>query len=78
MPTRYDLDREGLETLLADQPRYRVDQVWEGLYRQGRDLTAITNLPLALRTDLAQRLPLGLAEVARRVGDAGETVLRFA
>ena len=74
MPTRYDLDREGLQTLLADQPRYRVDQVWEGLYRQGRDLTAITNLPLALRSDLAQRLPLGLAEVARRVGDAGETV----
>ena len=74
MPTRYDLDREGLGALLADQPRYRVDQVWDGLYRQGRDPDAITNLPLALRAELAQRLPLSLDEMARRTDDGGETV----
>jgi 23S rRNA (adenine2503-C2)-methyltransferase len=74
VPTRYDLDREGLGALLADQPRYRVDQVWDGLYRQGRDPDAITNLPLALRAELAQRLPLSLDEMARRTDDGGETV----
>jgi 23S rRNA (adenine2503-C2)-methyltransferase len=48
--------------------------VWDGLYRQGRDPEAITNLPLALRSTLAERLPLALEEVARRTSDGGETV----
>ena len=38
---RYDLDRAELAELLAGEPRYRVDQVWQGLYEQlaepGRD-----------------------------------------
>ena len=33
-PTRYDLTREQLAELLAGTPRYRVDQVWGGLYSQ--------------------------------------------
>ena len=74
MPSRYDLDRGDLEAFLADQPRYRIDQVWDGLYRQGRDPEAITNLPLALRSSLAEHLPLALDEVARRTSDGGETV----
>jgi len=74
VPSRYDLDRGDLEALLADQPRYRVDQVWDGLHRQGRDPEAITNLPLALRARLAEHLPLALREVARRTSDGGETV----
>ncbi len=74
MSSRYDLDRGGLEVLLEGQPRYRVDQVWDGLYRQGRDPEAITNLPLALRSTLAEHLPLALQEVARRTSDGGETV----
>ncbi len=74
MSSRYDLDRSALEALLAGQPRYRVDQVWDGLYRQGRDPEAITNLPLAIRADLAERLPLALREVARRTSDGDQTV----
>ena len=31
MSTRYEPDREALATLLAGEPRYRVDQVWHGL-----------------------------------------------
>ena len=34
MRSVYDLDRDALAALLADQPRYRVDQVWQGLYEQ--------------------------------------------
>ena len=30
----YDLSREELGGLLADQPAYRVNQVWDGLYRR--------------------------------------------
>ena len=32
-PTRYGATRDELAELLAGEPRYRVDQVWEGLYR---------------------------------------------
>jgi 23S rRNA (adenine2503-C2)-methyltransferase len=72
--SRYDLDRAGLEALLDGHPRYRVDQVWDGLYTQGREPEEITNLPLALRAQLAEQLPTALSEVVRRVGDGGETV----
>jgi 23S rRNA (adenine2503-C2)-methyltransferase len=72
--TRYDLDRAALGTLLEGHPRYRVDQVWEGLYRHGREPADITNLPVALRAELEERIPLALAEVACRTGDGGETV----
>jgi len=72
--SRYDLDREGLATLLAGHPRYRVDQVWDGLYAQAREPEEITNLPVELRTELAERLPPALEEVARLEGDGGETV----
>ena len=31
-PTRYGATYEEIAVLLSDEPRYRVDQVWEGLY----------------------------------------------
>lgn len=58
MPDRYDLDRDGLARLLEGEPRYRVDQVWNGLYRQGREPEEITNLPGWLRERLAAELPV--------------------
>ncbi len=35
--TRYDVSREELTELLDGTPRYRVDQVWSGLYEQFTD-----------------------------------------
>ena len=57
-PTRYDLDRDGWSELLAGEQRFRLEQVWNGLYHQGRDLSELTNLPDALRDRL-------IAEAAR-------------
>jgi 23S rRNA (adenine2503-C2)-methyltransferase len=74
MPTRYDVDRAALAGLLADQPRYRVDQVWQGLYEQGRELDELTTLPKALRARLGTKLPLALAPVTESVSDGGDTV----
>ena len=34
VPTRCDVDRNALVRLLAGEPRYRINQVWDGLYRQ--------------------------------------------
>ena len=48
MPTRYDLDRAALADLLAGEPRYRVDQVWDGFHRQLAAPDELTTLPKAL------------------------------
>ncbi len=72
-PTRYDLDRDALAALLEGEPRYRVDQVWEGLYRQAREPSELTTLPKGLRDRLSVELPSALTEVTRVVADDGDT-----
>jgi len=74
VPTRYDLDRRALEDLLAGEPRYRVEQVWDGLYRLGLDPEEVTTLPADLRARLAEALPSALTEAARSTTDGGDTV----
>ena len=73
-PTRYDVTRAGLATILDGQPRYRVDQVWQGLYEQLAEPETLTNLPKQLRHDLAERLPTALASVTESVSNSGDTV----
>jgi 23S rRNA (adenine2503-C2)-methyltransferase len=76
VPSRHDLDRAALATLLADEPRYRVDQLWDGLYRRALDPEDITELPRSLRTRLADEPALAAALTldAERVSDRGTTV----
>ena len=74
MPAAYDLDRAGLAALLADQPSYRVEQVWRGLYQEGRRPAEMTNLPQALRDRLDDALPPALRMAAESVADDGQTV----
>ncbi len=74
MPTRYDLDRDALAQLLDGEPRYRVDQVWQGLYEQLAEPADVTNLPKALRARLGDQLPTALAPAAESVSDNGDTV----
>ncbi len=73
-PTRYDLTRDEFGTLLDGEPRYRLDQVWAGLYEQLADPADITNLPKALRARLDAELPLALDLVTESVSDKGDTV----
>ena len=40
--SRYDLDRDEIAELLADLPRYRAVQLWEGLYPRLADPTELT------------------------------------
>ncbi len=74
MPSLYDLSRQALGELLDDQPRYRVDQVWQGLYAAGADLDELTDVPKAVRARLAEGAPAALAPLAESVSDDGETV----
>lgn len=72
--SRYDWTRAELGELLDDQPRYRVDQVWQGLYEHGTEPEAWTNVPKALRAAIAEQLPPALSPAAESVSDDGETV----
>ena len=74
MSTRYDLTRDELAVVLDGEPRYRLDQLWDGLYTQLADPGDITNLPKALRARLDHALPLGLTPVTESVSDRGDTV----
>ena len=73
-PTRYDLGRSELADLLTGEPGYRVEQVWDGLYQQGKDPAELTNVPKALRARLEAELPTALDEVTRVTADDGATV----
>ncbi|MEY4338367.1 MAG: ribosomal large subunit methyltransferase [Actinomycetota bacterium] len=74
MTSLYTPDREELAELLQGEPRYRLDQVWDGLYTQLAAPADISNVPKALRQRLADELPTALTEVVRRVSDGGDTV----
>jgi 23S rRNA (adenine2503-C2)-methyltransferase len=65
--------RSELGELLADQPRYRADQVWDGLYAQLSLLEDLTTLPRSLRDELGGRLPAALKLVTEQRGDGGTT-----
>ena len=73
-PTRYGATREQIADLLSDEPRYRVDQVWDGLYRGLRAPGEMTNLPRRLRDEIDRQLPTELTGVAETSSAAGDTV----
>jgi 23S rRNA (adenine2503-C2)-methyltransferase len=72
--TRYDLDRDGWSALLDGEARFRLEQVWNGLFHQGRDLEDLTELPKPLRARLAAATPTALSLVTESVSDGGDTV----
>ncbi|MEZ5218100.1 MAG: 23S rRNA (adenine(2503)-C(2))-methyltransferase RlmN [Ilumatobacteraceae bacterium] len=74
MATRYQPTFAELGELLAGEPSFRTKQVWEGLYTNLADPSAMTNLPKTLRSRLETELPQALDLVTERVSDRGDTV----
>jgi 23S rRNA (adenine2503-C2)-methyltransferase len=72
--TRYDVDRADLAQVLDGTPRYRIDQVWNGLYTRLGEPDTWTDLPKQLRAELADRLPAALVPVTESVSDKGDTI----
>src|ERR1039457_7112330 len=73
MPSAYEYTKEQLGEQVTDEPRYRVDQVWHGLWSEAQTFEAITTIPQALRTRLGAQFPPSL-EVAHYVqSDRGST-----
>jgi 23S rRNA (adenine2503-C2)-methyltransferase len=73
--TRYSTSRADLDTLLGalGEPAYRARQLHEGLYEQRRPLDSLTSLPKALRTRIADELPLALVVDTMQLADDDTT-----
>ncbi|WP_419552768.1 23S rRNA (adenine(2503)-C(2))-methyltransferase RlmN [Candidatus Poriferisodalis sp.] len=72
-PSLADLTRAELGELLDGEPSYRLDQVWDGLYRQRRPLAELTNVPKGLRQAIGELLPPALKLVRAQTADRGKT-----
>lgn len=74
MTSLYQPTRHELGEILTGEPRYRLDQLWTGLYTHFQKPQDITTLPANLRARLSSELPESLIEVKRAVTDNGDTV----
>ncbi|MEO6989714.1 MAG: 23S rRNA (adenine(2503)-C(2))-methyltransferase RlmN [Aquihabitans sp.] len=72
--SRYDWTRPEIAELLDGAPRYRVDQVWEGLHEHGTEPEDWSNVPKGMRATLAEAMPSGLTLATESVSDDGLTV----
>jgi 23S rRNA (adenine2503-C2)-methyltransferase len=70
----FDADRDELSAILVEQPRYRIDQVWKGLYVDFAEPRDITSLPLAVRDHIDDSLPPALKLVTESATSDGNTV----
>jgi 23S rRNA (adenine2503-C2)-methyltransferase len=69
----YEYSREELAELLVDEPRYRLDQLWQGLWVDGLAIEGITTIPKTLRTKLAEAFPSSLEVLNDVASDHGAT-----
>jgi 23S rRNA (adenine2503-C2)-methyltransferase len=76
--TRYGTDRATFAEFLAarEQPRYRVDQLVDGLYEQRQPLDALTTLPRSLRDEIAETFPLALEPIQEQ-RDRRDTTVKW-
>ena len=70
----YDLDREQFAELCRNEPKYRVDQIWQGLYEGLKLPDEMSNIPKQLRAHLSAEAPLALAPVQIQEADKGQTL----
>jgi 23S rRNA (adenine2503-C2)-methyltransferase len=73
VPSAYELTKEELAEQLSGEPRYRVDQVWHGLWNAAQELGQITTIPKALRASLSERFPSSLSVANDVRSDRGMT-----
>ena len=74
MTSLYDPTAQELAELLGDEPKYRLNQLWTGLYTHFKRPQDISNLPAALRARINNELPEALIEIRRETSAEGDTV----
>jgi 23S rRNA (adenine2503-C2)-methyltransferase len=73
MSSAYEVSKEELATLLEGEPRYRVDQVWHGLWVEAQLVGEITTIPKSLRARLTELFPPSIDVVNDVQSDLGAT-----
>ena len=73
MASAYDYTKDELANLLAREPRYRVEQLWQGLWNESLAIEEITTIPKALRARLVEQFPSSLAVANDVESDHGST-----
>ncbi len=68
MTSRYGATRDDIASAIdtLGQPRYRVDQVHNGMWQQRLPIESLTSLPKALRAALEAEFPLALTPILER------------
>ena len=69
----WSLNRSEISALVASEPAYRADQLWEGLYLHGKPPDELSNLPKKLRQRLANDLEPRLVQSACRLSKDAQT-----
>lgn len=67
-------DKEAWAKTLAEQPKYRLDQLWKGLYEQGDPIDDLTALPASLRQQLSTKFSPALEREAEQRSSDDATV----
>jgi 23S rRNA (adenine2503-C2)-methyltransferase len=68
------VDLVALQETLCGEPSYRARQVWEWTARGASGYDEMTNLPAALRSELAERVPFSTLELAHDARASDGTV----
>jgi len=58
--------KEEYSTLFKSLPKYRIDQLWKGLYEESKNISEITALPLNLRSELEEKYKPALTAVTKQ------------
>ena len=74
VPSLYDATREDFAQLLVGEPSYRLNQVWDGLYKQLAEPSQLSAMPLALRNAIRDNFAPALIPVTQQTSDKGDTV----
>jgi 23S rRNA (adenine2503-C2)-methyltransferase len=74
MTSLYAIDRDGVDDVLGDEPRFRAEQLWRGLYERCVPVQDMTDIPTSLRARLEQEVGYALGEAAESATSDGDTV----
>jgi 23S rRNA (adenine2503-C2)-methyltransferase len=69
----YEYSKEELADLLVDEPRYRLDQLFQGLWADALAIGEITTIPKSLRARLTDAFPSSLEVLDDVASDHGST-----
>jgi 23S rRNA (adenine2503-C2)-methyltransferase len=73
VPSIYQLSQEELASVLSGEPRFRVEQLWRGLWVEALPINEITTIPKSLRASLVEQFPASLRVVNDVASDHGAT-----